>query len=67
MTRWEYTVVRMDSLKLFQMHLAQLGGDGWEAISANYVMHAPETLESGTVVAERPVWIAVLKRAIEDA
>lgn len=61
---WEYTVIRMDTLKLFEMHLARLGAEGWEAVSANYVLHAEENLESGKVP-PRHVWIALMKRAIE--
>lgn len=67
MTRWEYQVVRMDAVDLFQMHLTHLGLEGWEAVSANYVMHEPEKLESGAVTPTRPVWIALLKRPTEDA
>ena len=60
--RWEYTIVRMDTLKLFQMQLELLGNEGWEAVSANYVIHAEEDLPSGKVP-PRPVWIALMKRA----
>jgi hypothetical protein len=65
MTQWEYTVVRMDALNLFQAQLTHLGLEGWEAVSANYVMHEPEKLASGNVPA-RAVWIALLKRPMED-
>jgi hypothetical protein len=63
--QWDYEVIRMDTLDLFKLHLELAGNRGWEAISANYVMHAPEKLESGEIVEARPVWIAVLKRAKE--
>jgi hypothetical protein len=64
-TQWEYTVVRMDALDLFQMHLTHLGLEGWEAVSANYVMHEAEKLSSGDIVSPRAVWIALLKRPKE--
>jgi hypothetical protein len=54
----------MDALDLFQMHLTHLGLDGWEAVSANYVMHEPEKLASGNIPG-RAVWIALLKRPME--
>jgi hypothetical protein len=60
--RWEHIVIRQDALDLFEHHLVHLGLEGWEAVSANYVMHEPEKLPSGTVVPARPVWIAVMKR-----
>ena len=66
MTQWEYTVVRMDALDLFERHLTHLGLEGWEAVSANYVMHDPEKLSSGAAVPARAVWIAFLKRRIGD-
>jgi hypothetical protein len=64
MLRWEYTIIRQDTLEGFQWHLESLGNEGWEAVSANYVLHAEEDLESGKVP-PRPVWIALLKRTIE--
>jgi hypothetical protein len=62
MTQWEHTVIRQDALDLFERHLVRLGLEGWEAVSANYVMHEPEKLSTGTVVPARAVWIAVMKR-----
>jgi hypothetical protein len=32
----------MDALDLFQAQLTHLGLEGWEAVSANHVMHEPE-------------------------
>jgi hypothetical protein len=46
MTRWEYQVIRQDTLKGFEEWLAMSGAEGWEAISASYAIHAPEHLES---------------------
>jgi hypothetical protein len=54
----------MDALDLFERHLTHLGLEGWEAISANYVMHEAEKLPSGNVPT-RAVWIALLKRPLE--
>jgi hypothetical protein len=65
MTQWEYEIIRMDNLDLFKGHLTRLGLEGWEAISANYVMHEPEKLSSGTIVPARAVWIAVMKRPLQ--
>lgn len=64
MAQWEYTVVRMDALDLFLAHLKHLGLEGWEAVSANYVLHEAEKVASGMVVAPRPVWIALMKRPL---
>ena len=60
MTLWEYAIVRQNSLDGFEIQLNHLGLEGWEAVSANYVLHAPENLPSGHVPA-RAVWIAVMK------
>jgi hypothetical protein len=57
----------MDALDLFQRHLTHLGLEGWEAVAANYVMHEPEKLASGSVVPARPVWMALLKRPMDEA
>ena len=65
MVRWEYEVLRQDTLKGFQDWLAMSGNNGWELVAANYVMHAPEDLPSGHVPS-RAVWIGVLKRPISD-
>lgn len=64
MTRWEYEIIRMDTLDLFKGHLELAGRQGWEAVSANHVLQGPETLD-GILYPPRHVWIAVLKRAIE--
>ena len=63
MSLWEYRIIRQDSLDGFEVHLNHLGLEGWEAVSANYVMYAPEDLPSGHVP-PRSVWIAVMKRPI---
>ncbi len=66
MTQWEYEIIRMDTLELFRGHLALAGKQGWEALSANHVLQGPETLE-GKTYPPRHVWIAVLKRPLEEA
>lgn len=65
MTRWQYEIIRMDTFELFKGHLELAGKQGWEAVSANHVMQGPETLE-GKTYPPRPVWIAVLKRELDD-
>jgi len=67
MALWEHAVIRQDTLKGFEVFLNHLGLEGWEAVSANYVMHAPEKLESGNIAPARPIWIAVMKRPIAGA
>lgn len=60
MTQWEYEVVCQDSLEAFQKTLNFGGSEGWEAISANYVIREAEE----SFGHRRPVWIAVLKREV---
>ena len=61
--RWEYEVIRQDTLEGFQQWLTMSGNDGWELVAANYVMQAPENLPSGHIPS-RAVWIGVLKRLV---
>jgi hypothetical protein len=67
MALWEYATIRQDTLDGFQVFLNHLGLEGWEAVSANYVMHTAEELGSGNVAPARPVWIAVMKRPLLGA
>jgi hypothetical protein len=43
MMQWEHIVIRQEALDLFERHLVHLGLEGWEAVSANYVMHEPRS------------------------
>jgi len=69
--KWEYEVIRADDLEGFEFWLKKLGAEGWEAVSANYVMSAPETSSLGAELGDythpaAPMWIAVMKRAVEE-
>jgi hypothetical protein len=70
--KWEYEVIRADDLEGFEFWLKKLGAEGWEAVSANYVMSAQEKSSLGAELGEythpaSPMWIAVMKRPIEES
>jgi hypothetical protein len=75
MARWEYDVVRMDTLELFQGHCELLGNQGFEMVSAQFAIWpeerpvippgVPEWTQSKMIPA-RPVWMAFFKRAVDD-
>jgi hypothetical protein len=60
MVKWDYDVIKDASFEAFRIRLNAFGSDGWEAISANYVIYE---LAEGTNI---PAWIAVMKRENRD-
>lgn len=67
--KWEYQIVRADTVENFQTSLNKLGSEGWEATSGTYAIGESKKVSLGqgmpssmTVGASN--WIALMKRAI---
>jgi hypothetical protein len=69
--KWEYQVVRADTVESFQSSLNALGIEGWEATSGTYAAGESKMISLGqgmppSRTAGVSTWVALMKRAIRD-
>jgi hypothetical protein len=67
--KWEYQVVRADTVESFQSLLNKLGGEGWEATSGAYAAGESRKVSLGqgmplSLAVGAPTWAALMKRII---
>jgi hypothetical protein len=67
--KWEYQIVRADTVENFQIALNKLGGEGWEATSGAYAVGESKKVSLGqgmapSLAAGASNWVALMKRAI---
>ena len=67
--RWEYFVLKADTVGDFEVALNKAGGDGWEAVFGGYVIgeSTKVSLGQGMPVSTKqgaPIWSAIMKRAL---
>ena len=67
--KWEYQIVRADTVENFQSALNKLGSEGWEATSGAYAAGESKKVSLGrgmpaSMAVGAPVWVALMKRAI---
>ncbi len=69
--KWEYQIVRADTVDDFQSALNKLGSDGWEAISGAYSVGESKKVSLGqgmapTMSVGASTWVALMKRSINN-
>jgi hypothetical protein len=69
--KWEYQIVRADSVENFQSSLNRLGSEGWEAISGAYGSGESKNVSLGqgmppSMRVGASTWIALMKRNLPD-
>jgi hypothetical protein len=69
--KWEYQIVRADTVENFQSSLNKLGSEGWEATSGAYAAGESTKVSLGQGMAPSirigaPTWVALMKRPIPD-
>ena len=69
--RWEYQIVKADTVENFQSALNRLGSEGWEATSGTYVAGESKKVSLGqgmplSMAVGVSTWVALMKRAIPD-
>lgn len=69
--KWEYQIVKADTVENFQSSLNKLGLEGWEATSGTYVTGESKKVTLGQGMAPSmaigaSTWVALMKRAIAD-
>ena len=69
--KWEYQIVRADSVENFQSSLNKLGSEGWEATSGTYAIGESKKVTLGqgmapSIAVGAPTWVALMKRAVTD-
>jgi hypothetical protein len=69
--KWEYQIVRADTVESFQSSLNKLGSEGWEATSGAYAAGESKKVSLGqgmppSTAAGAPSWVALMKRPILD-
>jgi len=67
--KWEYQIVRADTVENFQSSLNKLGFEGWEATSGAYAAGESKKISLGqgmppSMSVAAPTWIALMKRII---
>ena len=70
--KWEYQIVRADTVENFQAALNKLGSEGWEATSGTYALGESKKVSLGQGMAPSmavgaSTWVALMKRPIPDA
>ncbi len=68
--KWEYRVVRADTVENFEIALNLLGIEGWEAMSGNYAVGESKKVSLGqgmplSMTAGAPTWAALMKRSVQ--
>jgi hypothetical protein len=69
--KWEYQIVRADTVESFQSSLNKLGSEGWEATSGTYAAGESKKISLGqgmppSMTAGASTWVALMKRTIPD-
>jgi hypothetical protein len=69
--KWEYQIVRADTVETFQSSLNKLGSEGWEATSGTYGVGESKKVSLGQGMAPSmavgaSTWVALMKRAIPN-
>ena len=69
--KWEYQIVRADTVENFESSLNKLGIEGWEATSGAYAAGESKKVSLGqgmppSTVIGVPIWVALMKRIIPD-
>ena len=69
--KWEYQIVRADTVENFESSLNKLGGEGWEATSATYAAGESKKVSLGQgMPPSRSVgaltWVALMKRLLPN-
>ena len=69
--KWEYQIVREDTVEAFQSTLNKLGSEGWEATSGAYAAGESKMVSLGqgmprSMAVGAPIWVALMKRTIPD-
>ncbi len=69
--KWEYQIVRADTVENFETLLNKLGSEGWEATTGAYAADKSKkiTLGHGMPPSMRVgglTWVALMKRSIPD-
>ena len=69
--KWEYQIVRADTVETFQSSLNKLGREGWEATSGAYAAGESKKVSLGhgmppSMAIGAPTWVALMKRPILD-
>jgi len=67
--KWEYQVLRTDTVENFQSSLNKLGSEGWEATSGTYAIGESKKVSLGqgmapSIVVGASMWVALMKRVI---
>jgi len=62
MAKWQYLVAAYSHVPAMQQSLDQLGADGWELVSLNYVTGPFEMPSGPPVQPGEKEWVAVLKK-----
>jgi hypothetical protein len=67
--KWEYQIVRADTVENFLSTLNKLGSEGWEATSGAYAAGESKKVSLGqgmplSMAVGAPTWVALMKRPI---
>jgi hypothetical protein len=67
--KWEYQVLRADTVENFQSSLNKLGSEGWEATSGTYAIGESKKVSLGqgmapSIAVGASMWVALMKRVI---
>jgi hypothetical protein len=69
--KWEYQIVRADTVENFQSSLNKLGSEGWEATSGVYAAGESKKVSLGqgmppSMTVGTSTWVALMKRPIPN-
>jgi hypothetical protein len=69
--KWEYKIVRSDTVENFESSLNKLGSEGWEAASGAYAADESKKVSLGqgmppSMRVGALTWVALMKRSIPD-
>ncbi|MFZ0423426.1 MAG: hypothetical protein WAL80_11160 [Xanthobacteraceae bacterium] len=67
--KWEYQIVRADTVENFQISLNKLGSEGWEATSGVYAVGESKKVSLGqgmplSMTVGASTWVALMKRPL---
>jgi hypothetical protein len=65
--KWEYQIVRAETIESFESSLNKLGSEGWEATSGAYAAGESKKVSLGqgmpaSMAVGAPTWVALMKR-----
>jgi hypothetical protein len=69
--KWEYQIVRADTVENFLSSLNKLGSEGWEATSGAYAAGESKKVSLGqgmppSVAVGALAWVALMKRSLPE-